>query len=213
MSRRWPFSIVRCMDTTIVMKRAAAGDDLAWAELVGHHGRTLRAVAARMRIRGADAEDAAQTSWLTLHENIGSIREPEHVGAWLCMVMRRRCLQMLAQQRRERLVDDVDDWAAPDPVPVSPDPDAATLWGLVDRLPDRERMVIRSLFDGSDRSYREVAEHLSMPVGSLGPVRMRALRRLAAMLADAGLTAEDLHTPSRIHSAAGRPDWPAPPGG
>ncbi len=174
----------------MVLDRAAAGDDRAWEELVAHYGRLLRAVAFSMRMRSCDVEDATQTTWLALREDIRTIRDPERVGAWLCCVMRRRCLQMLIQQRRERLDDHPEEWYVPDADPpanytVRIDPDL--LWRYVDRLPDRERIVLRTLFDGTDHSYREVARSLSMPVGSLGPVRMRALTRLTALLAADGL--------------------------
>ena len=186
----------------MVMKRAAAGDDRAWDELVAHYGRMLRAVAAGLRMRGCDAEDAAQKTWLALHEDIRTIRDPERVGAWLCLVMRRRCVRMLIRQRQERLVEDPDAWITPAPGPARAEPDGALLWEFVDRLPDRERIVLRALYDGTDRSYRETADHLAMPVGSLGPVRMRALRRLSALLRDAGITADDLRGPGLAgHSA------------
>jgi len=180
------------MDTSMVMKRAAAGDDRAWDELVRHYARMLWAVAAGLRVRGCDAEDAAQMTWLDLHRDIHVIREPEHVGAWLCSVMHRRCVRLLVAQRRERLVEDLDRWISPEPARPPAASDGALMWSFVDRLPDRERIVLRTLYSGSDRSYRETAELLEMPVGSLGPVRMRALRRLTSQLRDAGVTAEDL---------------------
>ncbi len=186
----------------MVVKRAAAGDDSAWDELVGHYGRMLRAVAAELRVQGCDAEDAAQTTWLALREDIHTIRDPEHVGEWLCSVMRRRCVRLLTQQRRERLVEHPDEWVAPEPAPRRAEPDGTLLWSFVDRLPDRERTVLRALYDGSDRNYRETAELLSMPVGSLGPVRMRALRRLSALLVDAGITAGELRKACRTNAGS-----------
>ena len=68
-----------------------------------------------------------------------------------------------------------------------------SLYCKLPQLPDRERRLLRALFDRNELSYREVAAHLTMPVGAIGPVRMRALERLPAMLAQAGVTREDLH--------------------
>lgn len=187
------------MDTTRVVSRAAAGDDRAWDELVGRYDRMLQAVGAGMRIPRCDTEDAAQLTWLALHENIHAIRDPEHVGAWLCSVMRRRCLHLAVRRHREVLDDHLADRALPDePAPsVLPAEMTSLLWQLVDRLPGREQILLRALFDGTDRSYREVAHVLGMPVGSVGPVRMRALKRLSALVADAGIRAEDLFATSR----------------
>jgi len=159
---------------------------------VTRYGRLLRAIAFRMRMRSCDVEDAMQTTWLALSENIDSIHDPERVGAWLSCVMRRRCLQILVGQRRERLDDRADEWAAPDGPTAHGTPSEPVIWSFVDRLPARERILLRTLFDGTDHTYREVAHRLSMPVGAIGPVRMRAVRRLAALLAEAGVTVGDL---------------------
>lgn len=168
------------------MDRAAAGESAAWVELAGEYDRVLRGVARRFRLTTYDAEDAAQSTWLALYENLGTIREPACLGGWLAVVMRRRCLALMEARRRVTPVDDLDWWEADAPgEPVPPAEYRALLWDLVDGLPARERAVIRALFDGSDRSYREVAADLGMPIGAVGPVRMRALRRLQRSLADA----------------------------
>lgn len=185
------------MQTTTVVERAAAGDAAAWNELKGEYERTLRGIAHWMRVRPHDAEDAAQTTWLALWEHAATIREPASVGAWLACVMRRRCLALLQERRRELPTDDVDGWTAPAAPPPQTGPGVAdelttVLWRLVDGLPPRERTVIRALFDGSDRSYREIADELGMPIGAIGPVRMRALTHLASRLAEVGITADVL---------------------
>jgi RNA polymerase sigma factor (sigma-70 family) len=48
-------------------------------------------------------------------------------------------------------------------------------------LPDRDRELLREcLVEG--RSYDEITQRLAMPVGSIGPTRQRALRRLRGIL-------------------------------
>jgi RNA polymerase sigma factor (sigma-70 family) len=186
------------MDIEMVVGRAAAGDERAWAELVARYGRLLRSVAARLQMRHCDVDDAAQLTWMALRNGIHDLRNPEHVGTWLCQVMRRHCVRILVHQRTERLEDETDGWSVPDDTPaaidrISLEETAEVLWRVVDRLPERERTLLRALFDGQERSYRDIAHNLSMPIGSIGPIRMRALERLPAMLAEAGVTAEDLH--------------------
>ncbi len=173
------------MEERRILARAAASNEQAWAALVDHYAGMLRAVARSMRLQPFDADDAAQQTWIALRENLRELREPEHIGAWLGVVMRRRCLALLALQRRERPDDRVGDRAEtfdpPSVVGVISIEDSA-LWRLVDQLPGRERIVLRALFEVADRSYRDVAHELGMPIGSVGPVRMRALRRLATLL-------------------------------
>ena len=181
----------------MVLSRASAGDEAAWKELVERYGRLLRAVAGRMRTRDCDAEDAAQITWMALRENIDTIRNPEVVGAWLCQVMRRECLRMLGRQSREYLDERPEEWSIRDREPQPGDALVSAelgraLWAAVDRLPAREQQVVRALFDGADRSYAEIARSLAMPIGSIGPVRKRALTHLATTLAADGISAADL---------------------
>jgi len=183
------------MDIEEIVRRAADGDEQAWNVLVRQYGRLLRSLAAGMRMRPWDGEDAAQQTWLALRRSIHRLHTPEHVRAWLCRVMRRNCVRVLKARRGEWLADDVEAWqGGVDAVePVTRAETAAVLWATVDRLPDRERQLLRALFDREERSYREIARDLRMPVGSVGPVRMRALGRLTAMLEAAGVTIDDLH--------------------
>jgi len=190
------------MDIEMVVRHAADGDERAWHELVTRYARLLRSVAAGLRVRPCDAEDAAQQTWLALRENIHALREPARVHAWLCQVMRRNCLRILTRQRAEQLADDVGSWAhsrSDDPTDelvdqVVLEQTAVALWAVVDRLPDRERQLLRALFDREERSYRQIARDLDMPIGSNGPIRMRALERLSALLADIGITVDHVRT-------------------
>jgi RNA polymerase sigma factor (sigma-70 family) len=180
-----------------MMRRAAAGDERAWRELVRRYERLLRSIAVRMRLRDCDADDAAQLTWIALRNDIAAIREPEYVSAWLARVMRRNCIRLAVQNRREQLDDDWASWAVPDEAVSTTDrivldEVATVLWAAVDQLPNRERQLLRTLFDGSNRSYRDIARALHMPIGSIGPVRKRALGRLPELLATAGFSVEDL---------------------
>ena len=184
------------MDIEELVARAVDGDERAWAELVARYTRLLRSVARGLRMRSCDSDDAAQQTWMALRENVQRLRNPEHVQAWLCRVMRRNCIRILTRQRSEWYDGDTDarhDRTAPAAANrLLFDETATALWATVDRLPDRESRLVRALFDSEERSYQEIADALAMPIGSIGPVRKRALKRLPAMLADAGVTVEDL---------------------
>jgi len=181
----------------MLVELAADGDGPAWEELVTRYERLLRSVARSMRVRPCDADDAAQLTWLALHENIRTLRNPENLAGWLRVVMRRRCLAVLREQRQEVLDDRLEERQLvevdeSEPTAELPADTIAIVWQHVDRLPARERIVLRTLFDGTERSYREIARALAMPVGSVGPVRMRALKRLSRQLHAAGLGSEEL---------------------
>jgi DNA-directed RNA polymerase specialized sigma24 family protein len=63
---------------------------------------------------------------------------------------------------------------------------------LVERLPVRSRLLLRLLSADSPLSYREISEALSMPIGSIGPTRARALDQLRKLATQAGLNLEDI---------------------
>jgi RNA polymerase sigma factor (sigma-70 family) len=174
---------------------AIAGDQRAWADLVREHRGRLRAIAAGFRLGRSDAEDAMQMTWLDLLRSIGTLHSPDRVGAWLSTTMRRNCLRILQRQRWEVLPGElppVSDPAAGVEEPLLAGERAQVLWRAAARLPDRQAALLRALFADGERSYAEISSSLSMPVGAIGPVRQRALRRLAQLLQEAGTPPEDL---------------------
>ncbi|MCC6317927.1 MAG: sigma-70 family RNA polymerase sigma factor [Gemmatimonadaceae bacterium] len=83
---------------------------------------------------------------------------------------RRRHLQLLAEEERDRVVE-----------PVVPDADRAREQALarraVDGLAERDRLALLMKEEGLN--YGEIAEALGMSVGSIGTTLARARRRLA----------------------------------
>jgi DNA-directed RNA polymerase specialized sigma24 family protein len=58
----------------------------------------------------------------------------------------------------------------------------------VGELPTRCRSLIEMLyFDARNLSYEEIAEHIGMPVASIGPTRARCLERLRKIVRRRGL--------------------------
>jgi RNA polymerase sigma factor (sigma-70 family) len=183
-------------DTTQILGKATAGDQLAWNELVRRYRPRLRAIATGFRLSGADAEDAVQMTWLSLFQHVGTLRSHDQVGAWLTTTMRRCCLRIVKRRRWDTLVDDevtvtVDNTA--DVVEALTRTERGRLlWEAVGRLPPRQAELVRALFADDERSYHEIASALSMPVGAIGPVRGRALRRLGELLAESGTATDEL---------------------
>jgi RNA polymerase sigma factor (sigma-70 family) len=184
--------------TTVEVLRAAAGDEAAWAALVQQYDGLLRSIAASFRLGRDEGADAAQTTWLRLVEHIGTLREPEKVAGWLSVTMRRECIRLVSRKKRERLTDDfawieprADGTAAVDADVLLTERNAR-LWQAVDRLPARQRQLLRALTASPQPSYHEVSATLSMAVGSIGPTRAKALRRLRELLAEAGATEDEL---------------------
>jgi len=170
------------MGTRDLLDAAAAGNEAAWAELVERFSGLVWATARAHRLSRDDAADVAQTTWLRLVEHLDGIREPERLGAWLATTARRESLRVIARRSREQPTDEADLFEAPtddtaDRLLVDPERDGA-LWRAFARLSERCKSLLRLLVAEHEPTYDEIGAALEMPIGAIGPTRMRCLERL-----------------------------------
>src|SRR5436190_234958 len=64
----------------------------------------------------------------------------------------------------------------------------AQLWACYAQLPDRCQQLLRVLMACDRPVYADVAEAFDMPIGSIGPTRMRCLERLRRLMDESGYT-------------------------
>jgi RNA polymerase sigma factor (sigma-70 family) len=168
--------------TAELVQRAAAKDELAWRQLIERFGPVLRHVSATYRLGDAEAEDAVATTWSKLVEHIGSLRDGGAVAGWLVTTLRRECLARARTRSRERLVAEV----ATDRLAIDVDFDRPFLDAdrrrsahrALGQLSEAHRQLIVLLFADPSPSYAEISARLDIPIGSIGPTRIRLLRRL-----------------------------------
>lgn len=163
---------------------AAGGDEDAWSSLVVRYMPLVRSVIRAYGLSGDNADDVNQTLWLRLVEHLKDIREPRALPGWIKTTTRNECIQLLKAIRRTVPVG-----ASLDPVAL-PDTDReldeellraerhhALLQALAE-LPDHQRNLLILLAADPPLSYEEISRRLDVPIGSIGPTRARALRRL-----------------------------------
>lgn len=161
----------------------AGGDGGAIRELIHRHTSLVWSIAWNYRLSPPDAADVTQMVWLRLIENLGRIRQPDSLGAWLSSVTRHECLRLLRRQEREiATADDVDldrhcDDEEIDGRLLGAERDA-TVRQSVAHLPVRGRRLLEALLDTPSASYQAVADAVGIPIGSIGPTRQRCLERL-----------------------------------
>lgn len=179
-----------------LVEEAANGDQRAWDGLVDRFSSTVWAVARGHRLNSADAGDVFQTTWLRLLEHLHRIEHPERVGAWLATTARRESLRLIRMAGRQ-VVTGEDFEVLPDPT-TSRSPDAnlvaaerkEIMQQLLAQLPERSRRLLHMLSADSPPSYREISSELSMPIGSIGPTRARALEQLHRLAGSSGVDLE-----------------------
>lgn len=177
-------------DLDRLVRRAAEGDAESWNQITERFSRLLWSVARAHRLNDVDAADVVQNTWLRLVENLTRIEQPQALPKWLATTARREALSVIRRRQRDVLTRDDDDaWDVADD--RLPDVDASFLdlerdrhlWACFLQLPERDQVLLRVLMASDTPRYAEVAATLDMPVGSIGPTRMRALARLRQIVA------------------------------
>jgi RNA polymerase sigma factor (sigma-70 family) len=177
----------------VVLKAASDGDQEAWNVITDRFTKLLWAVARSYRLSHDDAGDVVQNTWLRLLENLTTIHSPEALPGWLATTARREALGVLRRQGRDvlartedQMTDVVDPLAAELDTALLEDERDAQLWACLDKLSDRCQQLLRALMAVDRPVYAEVSEAFDMPIGSIGPTRMRCLEHLRRIMADSG---------------------------
>jgi RNA polymerase sigma factor (sigma-70 family) len=174
-------------DVATWVRGAAAGDERAWECLVARFSGLVWSIPRAYGLRIHDAEEVAQNVWLLLAQHIDHIRQPEAIGGWLATTARRECLAVLRRvDRTDPLGEDwQDDMTDPTPGPDSvalAEERTTVLADALAQLDHKFQRVLLVLFYGPEVSYKEASLALGMPIGSIGPIRARALQQLASKL-------------------------------
>ncbi len=154
--------------------------------------------ARRMTRSRADAEDLVQDTMLKAYAQFRSFREGTHLKAWLFRIMHNTWINNHHKARRlplEQLSGEITDWHAADGGrDLSPGYRSAELEALealpdhqiahaLDALPEGLRMAV-FYADVHGYRYREIAEIMDIPIGTVMSRLHHARRRLRMLLAD-----------------------------
>lgn len=171
-------------DDRALVVAAAAGDERGWDALVRRFDPLIRRVASGFRLSADQADDVAQSTWLRVVRNIDRIDEPAAFAGWLSTTARRESMRLLQRGTREVATDgpigheDPDLRAQDELGRLAREHRREAFRAALDSLPPRERALLEMLARDPAPSYDEVSSALQMPVGSIGPIRGRALARL-----------------------------------
>jgi RNA polymerase sigma-70 factor (ECF subfamily) len=148
-------------------------------QLVDEHYQNLYRYAYRLSGSAADAEDLVQESFCKAMAKIGQLRDAERAKPWLFSILRHAFLrrERADRQHREVPLDFVGDLpeAGADDSPFDVEPER--LQGALNELPELYRSPI-ILYYFEDFSYRDIAEQMDLPIGTV----MSRLARAKAFL-------------------------------
>jgi RNA polymerase sigma-70 factor (ECF subfamily) len=146
--------------------------------LVDDYYAPLYRYAFRLSGSSADAEDLTQEAFCKAQLHFGQLRDPSRAKPWLFSILRNAYLHRSRAERQERCVslDSVGDLAEPMPQ-EPPDIDPERLQQALNELPETFRTPI-ILYYFEDFGYRDIAEQMDLPIGTV----MSRLARAKAFL-------------------------------
>jgi RNA polymerase sigma-70 factor, ECF subfamily len=172
-----------------LVSRAQRGDRDALGELIAQTQDRVYNLAYRILHNPQEAEDLTQEVYLRVWRALPRFRGESKFTTWLHTVATNACLNRRRKLRRQlesQLDTDeaLDRAAAPEAGPGQEalhQDERTHLWRLVEALPDKYRLVL-TLFYQQQLSYQEIAEALSLPLGTVKAHLNRARNALAASL-------------------------------
>ena len=168
------------------MRRCEAGSEVAWHDLVDRYHGLAYAVARRLGLAPSDAEDVVQMTFANLAAGVGTLRDPDRVRGWIATAAHRAALRT-KRRLRPQSPEPLEELGDPSELPseeLERLQDRALVQRALTGISPRCRTLLTLLFypsdgaAGGEASYESVARRLGMPVGSVGPTRIRCLQKL-----------------------------------
>jgi RNA polymerase sigma-70 factor (ECF subfamily) len=184
--------LIDSLDQPLV-SRCLDGDEAAWEDLVRQHTRQVYGLCFRFTNSAQEAQDLTQDVFLRVFKTIKTFRSAEgSFHTWLARVTRNLLIDHYRRTRQERVTDSIEDQlpmleeaggtaaARPDRVLAGREAREILQATLQKLSPDlREAVILRDL---QEMEYREIAEVLDIPEGTVKSRINRGRAELARLL-------------------------------
>lgn len=179
-----------------LVRQALAGSQSAYRDLVSRYAGPAVNLAARMVQDRALAEELAQEAFVRAFDHLSTYDERRRFAGWFFQILHNVAIDYLRRKRPPALsLDDLEEsgHAFPDATSMGTPPDAqaeqSALARALDACLERIRPEYREaivLHYREDLSVEEVAEAMSLPVGTVKTYLFRARKELASLLSAQG---------------------------
>jgi RNA polymerase sigma-70 factor, ECF subfamily len=153
--------------------------------LVADHLDAVYRYAYRLTGSVQDAEDLTQQVFLLAQERLDQLRQADRARGWLFTILRNSFLKMVQRSQpvlATNLGVNLD--AIPAELESGQAVESAELQAAIDELPAEFRVVV-AMFYFEECSYREIAEKLNLPMGTVMSRLARAKGQLRSKLFEA----------------------------
>ena len=186
------------LDWSQVVRSCMDGDSGAWAELVRTHHRRVYALCYRFTGNSADAEDMTQDVFLKIYSNLASFDMARgSLQVWITTMTRNLLVDNFRRTKNQRLTSSLDEEredgsdlrpmdrlmaGGPSPHEMAAQKELARMvqQALAQVSPElREAVILRDL---QDMDYKEIAQVLGIPEGTVKSRISRGRAELARLL-------------------------------
>lgn len=172
-----------------LVRRCIEGDQRAWSSLVDQYARLVYSISRAFGLREDQCDDVAQSVFLALTRGLPELKDPGALRFWIGTTARREAGRVRRAAARRAGVSLSRDPVAPEAPLLEAAERAERLFEVqraMEGLGERCRRLLEALYmQKQTPEYQSLAEALGMPVGSIGPTRLRCLAKLAELLEDA----------------------------
>src|SRR5437899_4597198 len=153
-------------------------------QLVDENYVVLYRYAYRLSGSAADAEDLTQEAFCKAQLHLSQLRDPARAKSWLFCILRNLYLHKLRAEKNQHCVSltDMNDLPERSPGPL-PQIDPERLQQALNELPESFRTPV-ILYYFEDFSYRDIAEQMDLPLGTVMSRLARAKAHLRNRLVD-----------------------------
>jgi len=177
-------------DDVELVKKAKKGDRQAYNKLIVQYKDAVYSVVYRMVHNKQEAEDLTQETFIKAYKSITSFNEAYAFSTWLFKIatnscidhFRKRKLKTYSMDETIRYKDDEIRHEYADPEPgvehhLESSERARLIRQAIERLPEKYRIVIEMRHQ-QEQSYEEIADSLSLPLGTVKARIFRAREML-----------------------------------
>jgi RNA polymerase sigma-70 factor (ECF subfamily) len=179
-----------------LVARARSGDERAYRMLLDKYDRAVFSICLRMVRNRDEATDLAQESFIKVFGSLDRYNPAYAFSSWLFKITSNLCIDYLRKRRIETLPMDQPiegekgdiqrQYATSDPTPeesLDRREKMVRLENAIATLPEHYRIML-ILRHQEDLSYEEIADHLSIPLGTVKARIHRAREMLKGLLGD-----------------------------
>ncbi len=171
-----------------LIHRTLQGDEIAFTTLVKKYQKHVHALVWRKIGDFHIAEDITQETFLKVHQNLTTLKEPDRFPGWLYVIATRRCIAWVRKKRlHAQLVEDIDlmkkgkdtysEHVADEQAKTTTEAQREVVKKLLTNLQESDRTIITLYYFG-EMTYEEISKFLGVSVNTIKSRLSRARQRL-----------------------------------